>query len=202
LITFPGARVSVLFPILVFFWVVEIPALIVIGFWFVTQVFSGVASLADTAAQSGGVAWWAHVGGFAFGAALMFVLPKAPAPQPRARPASYKDRAREDTGLVGLAFGLVSLLSQLTQLVLLARLAVVFLGAKSLALVFPVITQLVSSTMPVIEPFALVVPSLRIDGHLVELPTVAAILVVHLIGVAATSIIANLAYRPRRLRQL
>jgi membrane associated rhomboid family serine protease len=67
-VLFPGARVVTLIPILLFPWFVEIPALFYLGFWFVSQLFSGLASLG--AASMGGVAWWAHIGGFIFGALL------------------------------------------------------------------------------------------------------------------------------------
>ncbi len=81
LITFPHARVLCIIPIWFIWQVVELPAVVVLGFWFVIQLFSGVASFAP--AQGGGVAWWAHIGGFVFGIALMFAFPKK---KPRARP--------------------------------------------------------------------------------------------------------------------
>jgi membrane associated rhomboid family serine protease len=49
------------------------PALIVIGLWFVLQLFSGVGSLANTA-QTGGVAYMAHIGGFLAGFVLTFLF--------------------------------------------------------------------------------------------------------------------------------
>jgi membrane associated rhomboid family serine protease len=65
LILFPRARVASLVPIFFIFTLVEIPALIFLGFWFVSQLFSGWLALAG--ADMSGVAWWAHVGGFVFG---------------------------------------------------------------------------------------------------------------------------------------
>jgi membrane associated rhomboid family serine protease len=62
---FPRARVVSLVPILFIFTLVEIPAIIFLGFWFVSQLFSGWLSLQGAATS--GVAWWAHVGGFIFG---------------------------------------------------------------------------------------------------------------------------------------
>lgn len=53
--------------------VVEIPALIVIGFWFVLQLFSGIGSISATA-QTGGVAYMAHIGGFIVGFLLTFLF--------------------------------------------------------------------------------------------------------------------------------
>jgi membrane associated rhomboid family serine protease len=53
--------------------VIQVPALIVIGLWFVLQFFSGLGSITE-AAQTGGVAYMAHIGGFVAGLALTFLL--------------------------------------------------------------------------------------------------------------------------------
>jgi membrane associated rhomboid family serine protease len=63
---YPGARVLTLIPIFIFPWFVEIPAIVVLGFWFLTQLLSGATSI-GMPDVGGGVAWWAHVGGFATG---------------------------------------------------------------------------------------------------------------------------------------
>jgi membrane associated rhomboid family serine protease len=65
LILFPQARIASLVPILFIFTLIEIPAIILLGFWFVSQLFSGWLALQG--ADMSGVAWWAHVGGFIFG---------------------------------------------------------------------------------------------------------------------------------------
>ncbi len=53
--------------------VIQVPALIVIGFWIVLQLFSGIGSIANTA-DTGGVAYMAHIGGFVAGFVLTFLL--------------------------------------------------------------------------------------------------------------------------------
>ena len=74
LVAFPHARVSTLL-VLGFFWsVVRLPAVVVLGFWFVLQFVSGLGSL--TMRRMGGVAWWAHIGGFVLGMGLLFVFQK------------------------------------------------------------------------------------------------------------------------------
>jgi membrane associated rhomboid family serine protease len=75
LLLFPRARVTTVIPIFFFITVREIPAVIVLGLWFVLQLFVGVASLgvAD-AANSGGVAYFAHIGGFVAGMVLIAVM--------------------------------------------------------------------------------------------------------------------------------
>ena len=65
LILFPRARVASLVPILFVFTIMEIPAVLFLVFWFVTQLFSGLMAL--NGAGGGGIAWWAHIGGFLFG---------------------------------------------------------------------------------------------------------------------------------------
>ena len=60
----------------------EIPALVVLGFWFIMQFFSGTAALTtSTNASSGGVAWWAHVGGFVIGIILVGLFPRKDRPR-------------------------------------------------------------------------------------------------------------------------
>ncbi|MHB0875360.1 MAG: rhomboid family intramembrane serine protease [Anaerolineae bacterium] len=72
LLLFPRSRVLTLIPIFIFPWFVEVPAIVFIGFWFVSQVFNGLFSLVGPDVGTyGGVAWWAHVGGFVFGLLLV-----------------------------------------------------------------------------------------------------------------------------------
>jgi membrane associated rhomboid family serine protease len=74
LVCFPFARIVTLVPIFFFIQLIEIPALVLLAFWFVLQFFSGALSIAVTAQTGGGgVAWWAHVGGFLSGMVLIKV---------------------------------------------------------------------------------------------------------------------------------
>lgn len=76
-VIFPNARVTTLV-IFFFITVVEVRAILVLGAWFLLQLFSGVGELGTHV--NGGVAFWAHVGGFAFGAivAWLFYRPRGP----------------------------------------------------------------------------------------------------------------------------
>jgi len=67
LITYPRDRIRTVLLFGFFYRVTVLPAALLIGLWFVTQLFSQLGSMADV--QSGGVAYLAHVGGFIFGAA-------------------------------------------------------------------------------------------------------------------------------------
>ena len=73
LLLFPRARVASLVPIFFIFTLVELPAVVFLGIWFVLQLFSGWLALQG--AVTNGVAWWAHIGGFVFGVltVLLFV---------------------------------------------------------------------------------------------------------------------------------
>ena len=76
LVLFPHANVYTLV-IFGFFWrIVRIPAMIVLGFWMVVQILNGLGSLG----AGGGVAWFAHIGGFFAGMILLFIIrPRRPA---------------------------------------------------------------------------------------------------------------------------
>jgi len=75
LILFPKARVTTLIPIFFFITIREIPAVVLLGFWFVLQLFSGVGSLGVHDAQDlGGVAYFAHIGGFVSGMILVVLM--------------------------------------------------------------------------------------------------------------------------------
>jgi membrane associated rhomboid family serine protease len=77
ILLFPFAGVHML---LVFGFLVKVvrwPALVVLGFWIVIQALSGILTFSSAAwggGQAGGTAWFAHIGGFAAGAALLFLM--------------------------------------------------------------------------------------------------------------------------------
>jgi membrane associated rhomboid family serine protease len=70
---FPSARIITLFPIFFIPYFLEIPAFFFMGLWFVMQLLSGAASLV-AGEGGGGIAWWAHIGGFAVGFFLVKTL--------------------------------------------------------------------------------------------------------------------------------
>lgn len=65
---FPGSRILTLIPLFIIWFTVRIPAVIFIGLWFMVQFLSGIGSLG--AVNTGGIAWWAHIGGFLIGLIL------------------------------------------------------------------------------------------------------------------------------------
>ena len=78
LISYPFARVLTLIPLFLIWPVVELPAVLVLGFWFLVQLLNGTASVAVASETAGGIAWWAHIGGFLSGVVLILMLAKAP----------------------------------------------------------------------------------------------------------------------------
>jgi membrane associated rhomboid family serine protease len=74
LVLFPYARILTLI-MFAFFWrLVYLPAVVVLGFWIVVQFFSGFLTLSVGHREAGGVAWFAHLGGFLAGLLLLFLL--------------------------------------------------------------------------------------------------------------------------------
>ena len=76
LLKFPHARVLTLIPLFIVFFTRELPAYIILIYWFILQFFSGVGTLAESSTgATGGIAFFAHVGGFLMGMLLIKVLP-------------------------------------------------------------------------------------------------------------------------------
>jgi membrane associated rhomboid family serine protease len=92
ILKFPNARVVTFLPLGFFFTTVRVPAVFFLGFWFLQQAFNGIATLeapANVGMESGGVAYWAHAGGFIFGAILGPLLGLF---SPDSKPPSYSSQ--------------------------------------------------------------------------------------------------------------
>lgn len=74
LFLFPRARIVTLFWLGIFVTTVQVPALLYLVLWFVMQFFSGIVSLGSSTAHEGGVAWFAHIGGFVAGPLLLWLF--------------------------------------------------------------------------------------------------------------------------------
>ncbi len=79
-ILFPRARVHLLIILIIYVTTISVPAIFMLGYWFLLQLISGIVSLGDT---GGGVAFWAHIGGFAAGLLLAIPLRRADLMQAR-----------------------------------------------------------------------------------------------------------------------
>ena len=78
LVSYPFARVLTLLPFFIIWPVVELPAILVLGFWFIVQLFNGTAAIGTTSEMMAGVAWWAHIGGFISGILFLRVFARRP----------------------------------------------------------------------------------------------------------------------------
>jgi membrane associated rhomboid family serine protease len=76
LIKFPRSRVLTLVPIFFFLTTYELPAAVVLVYWFIIQLFSGFGSVAYSHTSQAGTAWFAHLGGFIAGIVLISIMPK------------------------------------------------------------------------------------------------------------------------------
>src|SRR5207245_10853189 len=74
LFQFPHARILTLIPILFFFTTLAIPAVLILAYWFILQFFSGIGSIGYSQVSQGGVAWFAHIGGFITGMVLISTM--------------------------------------------------------------------------------------------------------------------------------
>ncbi len=73
MVTFPHARVITIVPLFIFIQIIELPAIIVLGFWIIIQFFCSTSSI-STSSSGGGVAWWAHIGGFVSGIIIFYLM--------------------------------------------------------------------------------------------------------------------------------
>jgi len=89
ILLYPRARVLTLVFIVFFVTIVEVPAVLLLGFWFLEQLWFGAAGLASPVGNEGGVAYFAHVGGFAFGLLLIRAFTRRGRGQPPAPPARW-----------------------------------------------------------------------------------------------------------------
>lgn len=74
LLKFPRARIQTLVVVILFITRVEIPAVLILGYWFVVQLFSGAGSIGYSHLSQGGTAYFAHVGGFLAGMLLVKIM--------------------------------------------------------------------------------------------------------------------------------
>jgi membrane associated rhomboid family serine protease len=99
LVLFPRARIQSLVFLVFFYELIAVPAVFVLGFWFLLQLIDGLASLGLTAEADAGIAFWAHIGGFLAGAAMAIPVRyrrgrrdgRVPDPAPGPAPGAVRD---------------------------------------------------------------------------------------------------------------
>jgi membrane associated rhomboid family serine protease len=178
-ISYPTAWVRVLLPVLFFFWTFDLPAVLVLAFWFVGQFFSGIAAITHASQATGDVAVWAHVAGFVLGAASARLLPQPGG----ALPVGTGPAAVRRSDAPGPA-RLVSSLADLAAVMLAARLALRFFGQldapRSPIAVFA--APVLAVTQPIVGPFQELLPTVRVLGGVLETYTLVVIVAVYLVA--------------------
>jgi membrane associated rhomboid family serine protease len=179
-VSYPGAWVTVIMPVLFFFWAFDLPAIVVLGFWFLAQFFQGLAAITTMthATVAGGVAIWAHLTGFVFGALAARVLPQSSSP----RPAFGRSGATRRGEAPGPA-RLVSSVADLLAVLLVARLIIVFIGLSGPRSPLAGLAAIVlAATSWLVQPFHDVLPNIRVGLGVIELAALAAIVVVYVVA--------------------
>jgi rhomboid family protein len=74
IVLYPRGRILTLIPLIIFWFTMDLPAFLILGYWFAIQFLSGISSVGSRV--SGGVAWWAHIGGFLLGLWLVHLWPQ------------------------------------------------------------------------------------------------------------------------------
>ncbi len=172
LVFYPGAWVTTVVPFFFFLLPVDIPALIFLPLWFLSQLLNGLAAISRVPA-TGGVAFWAHAGGFLLGAAVGAVL----SPLTAAPTGDEGSRAPAPP-----AAQLISTLADLVALLLLIRFGLVLTSPAVHGFGQTIISLLFSLTGPLVEPFVEFAPTLHFGRLRIELPSLAAALAFHLAG--------------------
>ena len=80
-VMYPHSRVLTLLPLFIFWELIEVPAILLLGFWFLMQLFSAGTIAMTASTEAGGVAFMAHVAGFVFGLGAVFLFRKRREPE-------------------------------------------------------------------------------------------------------------------------
>jgi len=179
LMFWPSARVSVLFPVFFLLVPLEVPVVFMLGIWFLTQLSAGLATISVVSQATGGIAFWAHVGGFIFGAVAAVILPtRAPA---RSVPIGAGLGAARPSRGAGWLIHAVNFAGNVIQLLILFRLAFGLLGLGQRGPLGPLVRLVAALTWPLVQPFSHLLPIIQLDGSLLELYAVLALVVYHLL---------------------
>ncbi|MCL4466618.1 MAG: rhomboid family intramembrane serine protease [Chloroflexi bacterium] len=200
IVMFPGARVTVLVPVFFIPLFIPVPAFVMLGVWFITQLANGVTAITTQAQVSGGVGWWAHIGGFALGAVLTPLLPKARSRQEVYRPLAVPPpRQMRQVSPVGAAvIRAVTLAGDIVNALLTLRILLAFLALPLGGLLSFLERLVYALSWPLVQPFTAFLPFLEFGGHVLELYSILAFLVYYSL-VAATAWVLGLAFARGRV---
>ena len=181
---YPRAWVTVLVPIFFFVWPVNVPVVLMLGMWFVTQLANGVAAITHASQATGGIGWWAHIGGFVLGIGLALLVPKPVAVRPA--PHAGQQAATCPRWLSGP----VAVVGDMLDLLIGARIILLLIGQPEGGLLGFATRLVFDLTWPLVGPFAGLLPVLWVGGSLLELYSILALLVYHLLIAALLWLLA------------
>ncbi len=197
-VMYPRAWVSVLVPIFFFLWPIDIPVIAMLGFWFISQLASGLAAITEASHATGGVAWWAHIGGFLVGMVLAPLIPKPRISRPTVR-AGQLAAAGELPPALGVVISALSLLGDAVKLLILVRIAFRFLGLTPVGPSGFVVRLVYLWSSPLVKPFSHFLPALHVGPFVLELHSVLALLAYHILVTIAIWALTVLLRSGRRL---
>jgi membrane associated rhomboid family serine protease len=198
-IMYPTSRITVLVPVFLLPLLLPIPAFLMLGIWFLTQFASGVAAIASPSYATGGVGYWAHIGGFVLGFLLTPIIPKARGAAPVYRPpldAQAPRELRRATPIGAAAVRSVTLAGEVINALLTLRVVFVALGFEPEGPLGFVVNLVYALSWPLVQPFTEFVPAISVNGIVVELYTILAFLAYYaLVAVIAWALSLVLARR-------
>lgn len=200
LVMFPRSTITVLVPVFFFPLLLPVPAFLMLGVWIITQFANGLAAITSSASMSGGIGWWAHIGGFLLGALVTPVMPKARRREQVYRPltiAGPRDIRRTHPRGAAIVRG-VTFLGDVINLLLTLRLVFVVFDAPQFGLVGAVVRLVYALSWPLVEPFSQYLPYLVVGGRTIELYTILAFVVYYLLIAMVAWVLAFVLGQRRR----
>lgn len=179
ILMFPRARVTVLIPVFFIPLFLPVPAVVMLGVWFVTQLANGLATITTHAQMSGGVGYWAHIGGFVLGALATLVVPKARTAEQTYRPLELRSphELRQASRVGAVAIRTLTLAGDVINILLTLRIVFMFLNLPEEGPFAVAIRLVYGLSWPLVEPFTDFLPYLEFSGHILELYAVLAFVV-------------------------
>lgn len=200
LVMYPRAWVSVLVPVFFFLLPLRVPVILMLGIWFLGQLSSGLAAITEVTQATTNIAFWAHIGGFLFGMVLTTLLPKPRLSRPAMPSAQRVSTITQMPPIAALIVSSVSLLGDAVKLLIFARIVCMLLALGQEGPLSFFVGTVYRWTWPLVEPFASLLPALLVNHYTLELYSLLALVVYHLlfmIAIWALTLIMRVSPKPQ-----